>query len=48
MLMFIKRGRVVTYYKKVPPIFLHDTSIKWSCEVNWQIKYVTALLALDQ
>ena len=40
-------GRVVTY-RELPPIKLHDPSIKWSHEVMWYIKCVLSPIALDK
>ena len=47
MLMVIRLIRVVTYCNEFPPINLHDPSMRWSCEVMWQIKYTISLTAVD-
>ena len=31
---------IVTYCKKFHSAKLHDPSMKWSCEVTWEIKYI--------
>ena len=33
--MVTKFAIVVTYFKKLWPINLHDSSMRWSCEVTW-------------
>ena len=38
--MFIKLNRVATRHKELPPINLHEPSMRWSSEVTWQIKYI--------
>ena len=40
MLLVIRLNRVVTYSKELPPLHLHDPSMRWSCKVKWQIKYI--------
>ena len=40
MPMVTKLFRVVTCGKELSPINMHDISMKWSCWVMWQIKYI--------
>ena len=40
-------GRMVTYLHGLLPISSLDPSIKWPCEITWQIKHVLSPLALD-
>ena len=47
MPMVTKFVRVVTYGEELPPIHSHDTSIRWSCGVTWQVKYIMSLLPED-
>ena len=44
MPIFNKFGRVVTYYKKLWSIKLHNTSITWSYENIWQTESVISSL----
>lgn len=39
---------MIAYNEELPPIKSHDYLIKWSCEVTWQIKYITSPLPLRQ
>ena len=41
MPMITKLVRVVTYCKELPPINSNDSSMRWFCEVTWQIKYIS-------
>ena len=43
MAMATKPFRVVIYRKELPPLDLHDPSIRWSCEVKRQFDQVTSL-----
>ena len=47
MRMVTRHVRVVIYWKELPPINLHDLSMRWFCEVMLQIKYLTSPLAED-
>ena len=38
---------VVTYCKEFPPKNAHGSSIRWSFEVKWQIKYFISPTAED-
>ena len=48
MPMATKLGRVLTYDEELLPISSNDPSIKWSCEITRQNKYVISPLALGQ
>ena len=39
MCMVPKLIMVVTYCDELSPISLHDPSVRWSCELTWQITY---------
>ena len=43
-----KLGRVVTYFEELSLIKLHRPSIRWFCEVTWQIKYFLSSFPLDK
>ena len=45
--MVTKLVKVVTYSEELALIDLHDPSMRWSCEVTWQIKYIISSLAED-
>ena len=38
---------IVKQNKEFPPRNLHALSMKWSCEVTWQIKYIISPPAED-
>ena len=42
-----KTDRVVTYSGELQPIYLHDPSMRWSCKVQWSIRYIIYLLEGD-
>ena len=37
---FAKLTKVVTYFDDFPPIYLHDSSIRWAFKVKRQIKHI--------
>ena len=41
MPMVTKLARVVKYLEELPPINSHDPSRRWSCEITWQMKYIS-------
>ena len=41
MAMITKLFRVVTCFKELSSIDMHDISTEWSCWVMWQIKYIS-------
>ena len=45
MLMVTRLIRVVIYQTELAPKSLHGPSMRWSCEVMWQIKYVKSVPA---
>ena len=45
MLMVTRLIRVVIYQMELAPKSLHGPSIRWWCEVMWQIKYVKSVPA---
>ena len=47
MPIFTRFTKVVTYFEELSPIYLDDSSMKWSCKVTWQIKCIWSLLAGD-
>ena len=36
--MFTKFGRILSYHEDLPPVKSHDSLIKWSSEITWQLK----------
>ena len=44
---FAKLIKIVTYFEEFPPIYLHGPSIRWSCKVKRQIKYIISSLVGD-
>ena len=40
IVMVTRLIKVVTYCKGLPPMNLIDPSMRWLCEVKWQIKYI--------
>ena len=45
MFMVINLVRRVSYHEEFPTKHSNDSSLRWSCEITWQIRYIISPLA---